>query len=50
MMIYIWLAHNIPSTMKFTMFIKKSVDKNESVSSKHGGFKKLLKPARKKLF
>ena len=49
-MIYIWFAHNIPSPIRFTIFIDKSVDKNESISSKDGGFKKVFKLGRKKLF
>ena len=45
---FIW--HNTPRLIKFTIFIKKSVEKNESISSKHGGFKKVFELVRKRLF
>ena len=35
--------------MKFTALIDKSVEKNKSTSSKHGGFKILLDLIRKRL-
>ena len=31
----------VPHPVKFTAFISKSVEKNKSISSKHGGFKVL---------
>ena len=35
---------------KFNIFIKESVEKNESISSKHGDFRMASKLVRKKLF
>ena len=40
----------IPRQMKFTMSIDESVEKNKPISSKHRGFKILLKLTRKRLF
>ena len=35
----VWFAHNIPVQQNFTNFIKIFVEKNESISSKHGSFR-----------
>lgn len=40
----------VPQPRKFTAFIDESVEKNKSISSKHGDFKILPYIARKRLF
>ena len=47
--LYLICTQYIPSS-KFTIFIKKSVEKNQSISSNHGGFKMVFNLVRKKLF
>lgn len=42
--------HDVTGPVKLTIFIKESVEKNKSISSKHGGFRIVFKLVRKRLF
>ena len=48
-MVYIWVTFNVHPSNEFTAFIDKLIEKNKSISSKHGGVNMLPWTCKKNL-